>query len=102
MGPPRWSHITTNPGRLSHSLPRPYVTHDPMLGRPGKRKPVFIWNRAGAWLFDSQCIERMTHSSSAHLATSGNFSETSIPDWPYFLKVYGLRKAVGLVSFGLK
>src|SRR5438034_10878045 len=25
---------TTNPGKLSDSLPRPYVAHAPMLGRP--------------------------------------------------------------------
>ena len=37
-GPPRWSVITTNAGRLELCAPRPYVTHEPTLG-----KPIRIW-----------------------------------------------------------
>ena len=33
---------TMNPGRLSHSLPRPYTSQEPMAGRPGRRVPVFM------------------------------------------------------------
>ena len=42
--------ITTKPGRSAFSLPRPYVTHEPMLGRPGIDVPVFITVCAGSWL----------------------------------------------------
>src|SRR4051812_28235458 len=35
---PDWR--TTNPGRSRLSLPRPYVAHAPMLGRPGWAEPV--------------------------------------------------------------
>jgi hypothetical protein len=31
---------TTNPGKFRLSLPRPYVTHDPPLGRPWRPEPV--------------------------------------------------------------
>ncbi len=39
---------TTNPGRSDDSLPSPYVTHDPMLGRPGSGDPVLTKIWAGA------------------------------------------------------
>ena len=44
---PSGSLITTNPGRFSASLPRPYVTHEPTHGKPMRGIPVFIMNRAG-------------------------------------------------------
>ncbi len=40
--------ITTKAGRSLVSAPRPYVTHDPMLGRPGCEKPVLKKICAGA------------------------------------------------------
>src|ERR1051325_9295497 len=39
---------TTNPGRLLFSLPNPYVTQEPMLGRPNLGLPVCSNNCAGA------------------------------------------------------
>jgi len=33
---------TTNVGRLSLSRPRPYDSHAPMHGKPGRMNPVFI------------------------------------------------------------
>lgn len=34
--------ITTKPGRFSASLPKPYHSHEPMLGRPEIVLPVFM------------------------------------------------------------
>ena len=42
--------ITTKAGRSRLSLPRPYVAHEPIEGRPGWEKPQFIKICAGAWL----------------------------------------------------
>ena len=39
---------TTKPGRLSASLPRPYQSHEPMLGRPEMVVPVFMKVWAGS------------------------------------------------------
>src|SRR5215207_602893 len=39
---------TTKPGESCDSLPNPYVTHEPMLGRPNCPEPVFMNNLAGA------------------------------------------------------
>lgn len=44
---PSVSYIVTNPGRLLFSLPRPYVTQEPMQGKPIRDMPVLIMNRAG-------------------------------------------------------
>ncbi len=41
-GSPRASGSTTNVGRLSVSRPRPYESHAPMHGKPGRMNPVFI------------------------------------------------------------
>ena len=38
-------------------LPSPYEIHAPMLGNPGKTKPVFCMNVAGPWTFDLDTIE---------------------------------------------
>ena len=59
-----WSS-TTKPGRLLASLPRPYVIHEPMLGRPEIDVPVFMKVWAGSWLICSVCIERTMQMSSA-------------------------------------
>ena len=37
---PRWSGSTTKVGRLSFTDPSPYETQLPMLGKPGRLKPV--------------------------------------------------------------
>src|SRR5262249_20415284 len=42
--------MTTKAGRSLVSAPMPYVTHEPMLGRPGCEKPVLKKICAGAWL----------------------------------------------------
>src|SRR6516162_8434720 len=56
---------TTNPGKLSLSLPSPYQSHDPMLGRPDISVPVFMNVWAGSWLIASVRRERTMHISSA-------------------------------------
>src|SRR5580765_1803452 len=75
--------MTTKPGRLLDSLPRPYVTHDPIAGRPDSRLPVFMKVWAGSWLMASVFIERRMHISSAMCEVYGNSSLISCPDWPW-------------------
>src|SRR5947209_16869854 len=41
---------TTNPGSDCDSLPTPYVTHEPIDGRPNCGEPVLTKIFAGAWL----------------------------------------------------
>jgi hypothetical protein len=57
--------MAMKPGRFWLSVPRPYVTHDPTLGRTNRDSPVFIKRREGSWLGTSACIDRTTHISSA-------------------------------------
>src|SRR5689334_22040154 len=63
-----------------------------MLGLPGMTTPVFMRNTAAGWLPFSVWIERTNAMSSTHVAMWGNRLETSRPHWPYFWKVYGLRR----------
>ena len=62
---------TMNPGKSRDSVPRPYVTHEPMLGCPKIGRPQFISNWPGVWLDTSVCIERMRQVSSAILPRCG-------------------------------
>src|SRR3954469_12009654 len=73
---------TTNPGRLSHSAPRPYHTHDPIDGRPEIVVPVFMNVCAGSWLIASVVIERMMQGSAAAEPMCGKTSAISCPDLP--------------------
>src|SRR5262249_34424207 len=57
LGPLLPEEKTTKPGRSRDSLPSPYVTHDPMLGRPNCCEPVFMKIWAGAWLNASVTID---------------------------------------------
>src|SRR5262249_37451024 len=96
--------MTMKPGKLWFSLPSPYVSHDPMLGRENACSPVFICRQAPLWLMLSATIERMTHRSSTHEATCGKSSLTSVPHWPCLLNFHGdLRRLPVLVrtSFGI-
>ncbi len=76
---------TTKPGRSSVIEPRPYSSHEPMLGRPGRIEPVFISVCAGSWLICSVHIERIRHTWSASPPICGNSDENSSPDFPYLL-----------------
>src|SRR5262245_57757629 len=42
-------HRTTKPGRFLFSVPSPYVSHDPIEGRPTCVWPVFIMSIDGSW-----------------------------------------------------
>src|SRR6185369_5289908 len=77
---------TTKPGRSRDSLPRPYVTHAPMLGRPNCWAPVFIMICAGAWLKASVTIDLTIVISSAIVARWGRSSESSVALLPYLPK----------------
>src|SRR5262245_49261828 len=81
------------PGRFWFSVPRPYVTHEPRLGRIISESPQFISINEGSWLGSSVCIERMTQRSSAHAPTWGNSSLTSSPLCPYLRNRNGEGKA---------
>ena len=54
--------IAMKPGRFWFSVPRPYVTQAPRLGRVATRSPVFISRQPPGWLTSSPTIERITHS----------------------------------------
>ncbi len=79
--------MTMKPGRLWFSLPRPYSSHEPRLGREKACSPVFICRQAPLWLMLSATIERMRQISSMRLATFGKRSLTSMPLCPCLLNV---------------
>src|SRR5207253_4671776 len=63
-------------------VPRPYVSHDPMLGRPGSSAPVRKNVMAGAWLTAPVCIDFTKHRSSEIDAICGRKSLTHAPLLP--------------------
>ena len=77
------------PGRFWFSLPKPYITHEPMLGRVICASPQFMSMSDGSWLGTSACIDRMTHMSSMQVPSWGKISLTSTPDLPIFLNWKG-------------
>src|SRR5262245_12619027 len=81
--------MTTNPGRFLFSEPRPYVTHDPKLGRGSRPSPQFIRSNDGSWFGTSACIDRMTQMSSMWAAVWAKSSLTSMPDRPYRANLNG-------------
>ncbi len=56
-----------------------------MHGLPLWILPVFICNMAEPWIGESAVIDLMKAMSSTQVARCGKRSETSCPDWPYFL-----------------
>src|SRR5580692_4253568 len=86
---PSVSYIVTKPGRLLFSLPTPYVTHEPMQGKPILDMPVLIMNSAGEWLFDVVQHEWMKAILSTWRATFGKISEPHLPQSPYCRKRKG-------------
>src|SRR5204863_8888564 len=87
---PRTSGSTTNVGRFSFMLPRPYEIHAPICGKPGNRNPEFCMYVAGPWIFDFETIEWINAISSTHCASPGTKSLTHLPHWPYGLQLHGL------------
>src|SRR5207253_2904926 len=76
--------ITTKLGRSFDSLPSPYASHAPMLGRPAICDPVCRNVTAGSWLIASVFMELMKVRSSAIFAVCGSSSLTQAPEWPRF------------------
>ena len=60
--------IVTKPGRSWFSVPRPYSTHAPMLGRTNWKLPVCSCTAACGWFGRSVCMLLSRHRSSACLA----------------------------------
>src|SRR5262249_32837826 len=84
---------TTNPGRLSLSLPRPYVSHAPMLGRPNCGEPVLTKHFAGPWLNTSVFIPRTQHRSSAISLWDGSMWLMVMPHLPTFSNFRGVPRS---------
>ena len=83
-----WESSTTKPGRSALSVPRPYSSHEPMLGRGQHRMPAVGQQQAGRVVGDfADCIERTTHRSSACRATFG----IQLADLQSALAVLGLN-----------
>src|SRR5882724_5773881 len=80
---PRMSGSTTNEGRLSLRVPRPYETHAPMCAKPRSTKPVFCMKVAGPWTFDFETSDGMNAMSSTQVARCRTRSLIHLPDWPY-------------------
>src|SRR6266404_4622416 len=74
--------MMTNVGRFSFAVPRPYVVHAPIAGRPARISPVFICETEPTWFRPSAQQERKIHMSSTCSAMVGYQSETQIPLWP--------------------
>ena len=89
---------TMKPGRSCDSLPSPYVTHAPMLGRPNSGEPVLIRIWPGAWLKASLTSDLTIASSSATSAKWGSTSESSAPLCPYRAN---LNRGPNRFEFGL-
>src|SRR5262249_24442056 len=80
--------------RFWFSLPNPYVTQLPKLGRGRRASPQFMSMSDGSWLGTSACMERMTQMSSMHSATCGKMSLTSMALLAYLFNLKGERQAV--------
>src|SRR5437763_16896507 len=74
--------MATKAGRSWFSLPSPYDSQEPMLGRPASWAPVWKKVMAGSWLIASVCNDLMKHSSSATCAVYGSSSLSHAPACP--------------------
>src|SRR5688572_19704467 len=90
-GNPRESGRTTNVGRLSLRLPRPYEIHAPMQGKPGVRKPVVWRYTPGPCTFVRDVMAMRNARSSTQVAKCGKAVLTHRPDWPCCANSNGLR-----------
>src|SRR5262249_34820691 len=85
---PPWPNtglMVTKPGRSWFSVPSPYSSQDPRLGRLNEKTPVCNCSIAAPWSTPSPTSDRTTQRSSAHEPTFGNRSLTAIPLCPYCL-----------------
>src|SRR5690349_14340941 len=74
--------MVTKPGKSRFSVPKPYVIHDPMLGRTKVSDPVCSSSNAPPWREFEPCIDLMKQRSSTQVAMCGNNSDTHIPLCP--------------------
>ena len=81
--------MTTKPGRLSFSEPRPKRTQDPTEGKPARGMPVFMWRSAGEWLLDSAWHPYMKAMSSTRWERCGKSSDIHVPDSPCCVNLKG-------------
>src|SRR5688572_27680643 len=72
----------TNAGMFSFSVPNPYNTHEPILGRARRSEPVFMKIAATSCAGMSVYIERMIARSSTCCAVRAKTSLTSVPALP--------------------
>src|SRR2546427_12502499 len=72
-------HKARKPGRFWFSVPKPYVTQDPMAGRAPTMCPQVISSIAGPWLALSVYIDRITQKSSIVSPTSRKISLRPTP-----------------------
>ncbi len=77
------------PGRFAFSVPRPYSTHAPRLGRGNWKMPQCIWMNACGWFGRSVCMPLSRQSLSACFASSGNSSLIHSPLSPRFSNLNG-------------
>src|SRR5512132_31049 len=70
-------------------VPRPYVIHAPIDGRPMKFAPVFSIVSVGSWFGMSAYIDLITHMSSATVPRLGHSSLISSPLLPHFWNLNG-------------
>ena len=87
------------------SVPSPYTVHEPRLGLFSRPDPVISALVATLWSGMSAVSERITAIRSTCFASSGKISDTSMPDWPCFVKRNGEPSAspaypeIGLPSY---
>src|SRR5688572_24156588 len=71
------------------SVPKPYSTHEPRLGRAWRVEPVFMKIVATSWAGMSVWHERTMQRSSTSSPSLGKTSLTSMPDLPFFSNLNG-------------
>src|SRR5262245_21751436 len=82
----------------------PYVTHEPMLGRPNCGEPVLTKTFAGPWLKTLVAIERTMVRLSTTAAVCGRHSDTQVPCLPWRANLRTVASSLGfsLVKLSMK
>ena len=93
---PELESMTTKPGRFCDSLPRPYVTQEPMQGWPNRTDPHCMSRLAGV-VIAGVGPHRADHGDLvAQVARFGRKSEKSNPAFAVLGNVRGLPKQRGV------
>src|SRR5204862_7631715 len=78
-------------GRFRDSVPRPYTTQLPIVGRPvTPATPPWKYRIETSCPLNPVCIDRITQTSSTIPAACGSNSETSVPHAPCPANFHGL------------